>query len=95
MTATVEKVSGFPAGEGSRVIIPAIAVTEESGKQPFVWVLDPEKMTVKKVAVRLGGFTGADGMIIREGLSGGEKVVTAGVTKLQENMKVSIWDASH
>ena len=94
MTAAVESDSGFPAGDGNRIVVPAIAVTEDSKKEPFVWVLNEAQMTVQRAMVRVGEMTGDDGIVIREGLAGGEKVVTAGITKLQAGMRVSIWDAS-
>ncbi len=93
MTATVT--GRQAAGDStSRIVIPAIAVTEDSAKQPFVWVLNEADMSVKKTAVQVGEMTGAEDIVIMDGLTGGEKVVTSGVTKLQEGMKVSIWDAS-
>ena len=94
MTATVVGRRPSAAGANARIVIPAIAVTEDAQKKSFVWALDEGDMTVKKVMVKVGEMTGSDGIAILEGLSGGEKVVTSGVTKLQEGMKVSIWDAS-
>ena len=95
MTATVEGNPESHVGKSPRIVIPAIAVTQDSEKKPYVWVLDEAEMTVKKTVVRVGELTGSDGIVILDGLSGGEKVVTAGVTKLQAGMKVSIWDASN
>ena len=95
MTATVEGDPESLTGNRYRIVIPAIAVTQDSEKKPYVWVLDEAEMTVKKTVVRVGELTGSDGIVILDGLSGGEKVVTAGVTKLQAGMKVSIWDASN
>jgi multidrug efflux pump subunit AcrA (membrane-fusion protein) len=91
MTATVEGQKQPSAMASSRIVIPAIAVTQDSEKNPFVWVLEEGNMTVKKTAVRVGEMTGSDGIVILDGLTGGETVVTSGVTKLREGMKVSIW----
>ncbi|WP_372682786.1 efflux RND transporter periplasmic adaptor subunit [Desulfosarcina sp.] len=91
MTATVEGSREPASGADTRLVIPAIAVTQDSAKQSFVWVLDEADMTVKKTPVRVGEMTGSDGIVILDGLAGGEKVVVSGVTKLQAGMKVSIW----
>ena len=48
-------------------------------------------MTVSKMTVRVGEMTGSEGIVIMEGLTGGETIVTSGVTKLKEGMKVTIW----
>jgi RND family efflux transporter MFP subunit len=91
MTATVEGSREPSADSTGRIVIPAIAVTQDSEKNPFVWVLEEGDMTVKKTGVRMGEMTGSDGIVILDGLTGGEKIVTSGVTKLREGMKVSIW----
>ncbi len=92
MTATVTGTHSGAGASAARIVIPAIAVTEDANKQPYVWVLDDKQMTVSKMAVQVGAITGSDGIVILEGLSGGETVVTSGVTKLKEGMKVSIWN---
>ncbi|MCG8616961.1 MAG: efflux RND transporter periplasmic adaptor subunit [Desulfobacterales bacterium] len=91
MTATVtgKHVSGA-TGE-PRVVIPAISVMEDASGNSFVWVLDKTAMTVKKHTVAAGEMTGAGSIIVRDGLAGGETIVTSGVTKLRDGMKVSIW----
>jgi RND family efflux transporter MFP subunit len=70
------------------IIIPAIAVVgDESGKS-YVWVVDETDMTVHKKEVKAGNVVGSDDMHIAEGLQSGEKIVTAGMMKLIEGMKV-------
>jgi RND family efflux transporter MFP subunit len=94
MTATVEgKLKAF-AENASRIIIPAITVTRDSEGIPYVWVLDESNMTVKKTTVEVGELTGSDGIAILHGLTHGEKVVTAGITRLRDGMKVGLWDTS-
>ena len=51
-------------------------------------------MTVKKTNVRVGNLTGSENIMVLEGLIPGQKIVTAGVTKLQPGMTVTIWEAS-
>ena len=91
MTATVTGKQATTGDAAARIVIPAIAVTQDSDKKPYVWVLDEKEMTVKKNEVGVGEMTGSDGIVILEGLSGGERIVTSGVTQLKEGMKVSIW----
>lgn len=91
MTATVMvTLPGEEAGEAS-IVIPAIAVMADPKGQDYVWVVDPEEMTVQKRDVRVGPVVGSADIRILEGLKGGEKIVVAGVTKLQDRMKVRFW----
>jgi RND family efflux transporter MFP subunit len=94
MTATVEGKLKSAAENASRMVIPAVTVTRDPEKIPYVWVLNESDMTVKKTKVQIGELTGSDGIVILDGLRQGEKVVTAGITSLRDGMKVSIWDAS-
>ncbi|MEN8200933.1 MAG: efflux RND transporter periplasmic adaptor subunit, partial [Thermodesulfobacteriota bacterium] len=70
------------------VIIPAIAVMKGPGDQAFVWLLDKEKSTVRKVKVSAGKIKGSDSILVKEGLEGGEELIIAGITQLEEGMKV-------
>ena len=94
MTATVKGRPGHPTEKSVQIVIPAIAVTRDANKTPYVWTLNESDMNVKRADVKIGELTGSDGIEILDGLGLGEKVVTAGVTKLREGMNVSIWDAS-
>jgi len=74
------------------IIIPAIAVVgDESGKS-YVWVVDETDMTVHKKEVKAGEMVGSEDIHIQEGLVAGEKVITAGMLKLHEGMKVRFWE---
>jgi len=78
---------------GKKVIrIPAIAVMEGAGKQPYVWVYDEKSSTVHKQPVKVGRLTGSEDIFIEEGLKGGETIVVAGLTQLEEGMKVRPWE---
>ncbi len=93
MTCTVlaELGGGVKAAKGIR--IPAIAVLNDADGKSYVWVLDKKTMTVHKTPVKLGALTGSEDIVVTEGLKGGETIVTAGVTKLRDGMKVRIWKA--
>ena len=77
---------------GPQIVIPAIAVVASAESQPFVWGIDQERMTAKKLPVKVGQITGSENVVVQEGLSGGEVIAVAGVTKLSEGMKVRIWE---
>ncbi len=93
MTCTVlaELGGGVKAATGIR--IPAIAVLNDADGKSYVWVLDKKTMTVHKTPVKVGALTGSEDIVVTEGLKGGETIVSAGVTKLRDGMKVRIWKA--
>ncbi|MEJ1239984.1 efflux RND transporter periplasmic adaptor subunit [Chryseolinea sp. T2] len=68
------------------VIIPFKAVTEQLGEF-FVYVADSSKVTQRKVT--LGTQVGRD-IIIKQGLSTGEVIVTEGVQNLREGSAINI-----
>lgn len=71
---------------GGVIKLPLAAVLQQSGKTS-VWVLDGPSMTVKPVAVQVGGAEGND-VVIAGGLSAGQEVVVAGVHVLNPGQKV-------
>ncbi|MDG0831552.1 efflux RND transporter periplasmic adaptor subunit [Roseateles saccharophilus] len=66
--------------------LPLAAVMQQAGKTS-VWVLDGASMTVKPVAVRVGGADGNE-VVIAGGLNAGQEVVVAGVHVLNPGQKV-------
>jgi RND family efflux transporter MFP subunit len=96
MTATVQVVLSekrlADAQQAQRFIIPAIAVMGDASGKSEVWVVDTDKMIVQKRAVKVGEMTGADGIYVLEGLKGGETLVIAGMTQLQDGMQVRLWE---
>ncbi len=66
--------------------LPLTAVLQQSGKTS-VWVLDGATMTVKPVAVQVGGADGNE-VVVASGLSAGQEVVVAGVHVLTPGQKV-------
>ena len=55
----------------------------------MIWVINPENNTVKEQKVEVGDLVGHDGVLITDGLSIGEQIVTAGVHRLTEGDKVN------
>ncbi len=87
MTASVfVKLSRSALGDGN-LRVPAAAVGSDAGKQPFVWVLDPDSNAVSRRPVELGPLRG-DQAVITDGLEPGEQIVSAGVSFLQEGQVV-------
>lgn len=89
MTATVIA-DVFPdeSSTDEFVTLPVSAVVADSSKQPVVWVVNENSMTVHSKPVSTGLITG--GSIQVSGLNGGERVVTAGAAFLREGMKVTL-----
>ena len=72
---------------GSGVVISASMVrTDTDGK--YVWTVDSDDI-VRKTYVQTGGFAGK-GVVITEGLSDGDNVITEGMQKVSGGMKVNI-----
>ena len=82
---------GITTGSTS-IIIPALAVLNDADKKSYVWVLDLEATTVHKTMVQVDRLEGSENIVIQDGLQGGETIIIAGVTKLQEGQKVRPWD---
>lgn len=86
MTAAVQFVINTP---GSFVKVPLTALFQDKGTTS-VWLI--EKGAVKLVPVKVGGVSGND-VLLTEGVTSGQTVVTAGVHILNPGQKVSILPA--
>lgn len=71
---------------GGVIKLPLAAVMQQAGKSS-VWALDGASMTVKPVAVQIGGADGNE-VVIAGGLTAGQEVVVAGVHVLNPGQKV-------
>lgn len=76
------------------LVVPVAAVFAADDKQSkeqkrFVWVVD-ESMKVHSRAVEVGALSG-EGIIIKNGLTGSEKIVAAGVHYLSQGDEVRAW----
>ena len=79
------------SSDGKSVVIPFKSITEQLGEF-FVYVVDSAKVTQRKVS--LGKQVHTD-IIITDGLSGGETIVTEGVQNLREGSSVTIAQANN
>lgn len=80
-------ITGKQSNKGSVLVIPLSAIASAANGKPFVWVVNTTDNTTSQRNVTLGEASGAM-VIISEGLKIGDVVVTAGVSALQEGMKV-------
>ncbi|WP_200376757.1 efflux RND transporter periplasmic adaptor subunit [Thiocystis violacea] len=75
-------------GDGaSAVRIPLKAVVAGPDGAPGVWVVDPDSARVARRPIAVGPVSGAD-VLVREGLTPGERIVTVGVHRLRDGMRV-------
>jgi len=91
-TVVIELAGDVNPAAGPQIVIPAIAVVASAEGNSYVWGIDNESLTAKKLPVKVGQITGSENVVVQEGLSGGEVIAVAGVTKLAEGIKVRIWE---
>ena len=71
----------------SGISIPAsAAITDETG-EAFVWLVDPNAMTVKRTPVQLGSLSG-ERVFVTSGLTSGQQIAISGVHHLRDGMLV-------
>ena len=74
-----------------RYLVPSHSVVEDRGGR-FVYVVEPKEPgvgTVRRKTVTVGELTG-EGLEVLEGLSDGDRVVTAGVSQIEDGLEVKI-----
>lgn len=71
---------------------PAEAVWADDAGLSYVWVVNPEDMTVHKRKVRVGELTG-NSILLLEGVHSGDRLVVAGVQFLVEGQEVRLMDS--
>lgn len=77
----------FTDGETSGLLLVPPQVVVGEGQERYVWVYDPKTHEVHKQTVEVG-ILESKGLVIRTGLSAGQTIVTRGVHRLEEGMKV-------
>lgn len=75
----------LPGGQAVRVPVTALASLPDGGFQ--LWIFNPDTSEVEPRAVRTGAVEG-NSVLVFEGVSAGEQIVTAGVNALREGMRV-------
>jgi RND family efflux transporter MFP subunit len=77
----------------STFLVPVSTVFADELNKQYVWVVEPNTMTVQKRQVKVGDLTG-ESIRVLNGLKTGERIVTAGVHFLQEGMKIRLFDSN-
>jgi RND family efflux transporter MFP subunit len=89
MTATVfAEVLPTEGDDAVSVLLPVSAVVVDTGKDPIVWILDEDTMSVSAKTVTVGDMT-TDSITVF-GIDAGQRVVTAGAAFMREGMKVTL-----
>ena len=89
MTATVfAEVLPTEGDDAVSVLLPVSAVVVETGKDPIVWILDEDTMTVSAKPVTVGDMS-TDSITVF-GIDAGQRVITAGAAFMREGMKVTL-----
>lgn len=83
------KVTLQPAQSRSYAVVPVEAIVEGNGKDGFVYVLADDKKKVRKVPIQIG-FLDGDKVLLTNGLSGVNDVITAGSAFLTEESSVVV-----
>jgi RND family efflux transporter MFP subunit len=73
-------------------LIPVSAVFSDELNKQYVWIVEPNSMTVQQREVKTGELT-QESISILKGVQFDERIVTAGVHFLQEGMKVKFFDS--
>lgn len=93
MTATViitEKEEAEKTSTSSFQVPVSAVFADELDKQ-YVWIVEPNTMTVQKRPVTVGELTG-ESITISDGFKVGDRIVSAGVHFLQDGMKIRLFD---
>jgi RND family efflux transporter MFP subunit len=85
VTVLVDLSAALNPGGKPGVLVPVEAVFQEAG-QTWVWTVDPEDR-LRKTAVSDAGIEG-EHIRVTEGLADGDRVIAAGVARMQDGQKV-------
>jgi multidrug efflux pump subunit AcrA (membrane-fusion protein) len=74
------------------VLVPlsAVVADEVNSDNKFVFVYNPQTQKVEHRKITEKELVGKDGVVVTEGLKAGERIVTAGVTRLVEGQQVKV-----
>lgn len=73
--------------DSQAIMIPSTAVVADAGLKPYVWVIDPETMTVSKRTVTVGNMSGRL-IEVLSGLRPDDEIVAVGAAFLAEGTEV-------
>lgn len=70
--------------------IPKSAIFSDNGHATYVWIVDPQNQTVHKREVKIEKSNNGNMILVQEGLTSGDRVVTAGTSFLIEGQRVKL-----
>ncbi len=77
--------------QNREITIPIACIyTDPKTNKTYVWKVDKDRSTVRKVPVQTGDFFGETNIIVLSGLENGDTIVTAGVNLLADDEQVKI-----
>jgi RND family efflux transporter MFP subunit len=88
MTANV-RVAAAEGAQSRLVVVPVSAIDTTSRSEPSIWLYDEGTGRVSRKTIRLG-LPNDDEIVVLEGLSGDELVVSGGWWRLKENETVAV-----
>lgn len=92
-TVATVTISGKEPGIGkARILVPAIAVLSDPAGKSYVWLVHPAELRVHRREIQVGRLAGLDRIQVLDGLTGGERIVVAGVMHLTEGRRVRLWE---
>jgi membrane fusion protein, multidrug efflux system len=74
-------------------ILPATALTDQNGA-PAMWVYDPANRRASLRPVTVSSYRSDGSVAITSGPKPGEQVVTAGVTEIDSEMRLRLWEGA-
>ncbi|MCP4114311.1 MAG: efflux RND transporter periplasmic adaptor subunit [Desulfobacteraceae bacterium] len=86
---TAEVVWSTPEKQPEIITIPARALVTDNSGESSVWVFDETSSTAVKKKVEVGGLNGSSRIVVTNGLSIGERIVTEGVDFITSTMKLN------
>lgn len=89
MTANVRVSTAAEGAQSRSVVVPISAVDTTSQSEPSIWLYHEETGRVSRTTIRLG-LPNDDEIVVLEGLSGDELVVSGGWWRLNENETVAV-----
>lgn len=90
MTARVRFPSAVTSSSGGAAFIIPLTAVAQAGKLPAVWIVKSNG-ALELRRVRLGSYIG-NGVTVSTGLRSGERIVSAGVHRLDARQRVKLWD---
>jgi multidrug efflux pump subunit AcrA (membrane-fusion protein) len=77
--------------EGSGIVVPLAAIASRDS-QPIVWRIQSDTGRVEAVAIELVQYRN-DSAVVHGSLQSGDRIVSAGVQRIDEKSTVRVWES--